>query len=409
MNISPLMNFSADISGLKNAGSVKKASNIAFYGTKIYDTVSFLGNTQQFKYEDSWYLKDQNVLEQDGFTTTIEDKTVKRSLVDKLSGKIYTKKLYDIALRLREDLVSKNTETVIQNAPHDILDAAELTNEEFVKEINKINAMIALVYPRYDAFEDKTQQSFKMHLGKTEANIKRLAQGLSGVVYTIEVPGCKPLALKHYFNSQRINLSEGPFHEISLAKKMNEDNVLNIPLLYCANPYEGWMLSEFVDKNYETRKDGISVADYVKKHNLVLSDGNSGSFVKGKDRYVFVDFGYIKPSAYDTGLTNFKKAVMEDNISRANSKDYLNSPQNVSTLGVAEKVYMYGNDETKKYFVQRYGNDPEFRLFEDTADATGRVLSNKKIPHSLKLRLQENFEKAGFIGDAMELVKSCDQ
>ena len=214
MNISPLMNFSADISGLKNAGSVKKASNIAFYGTKIYDTVSFLGNTQQFKYEDSWYLKDQNVLEQDGFTTTIEDKTVKRSLVDKLSGKIYTKKLYDIALRLREDLVSKNTETVIQNAPHDILDAAELTNEEFVKEINKINAMIALVYPRYDAFEDKTQQSFKMHLGKTEANIKRLAQGLSGVVYTIEVPGCKPLALKHYFNSQRINLSEGPFHEI---------------------------------------------------------------------------------------------------------------------------------------------------------------------------------------------------
>ena len=35
-----------------------------------------------------------------------------------------------------------------------------------------------------------------------------------------------------------------------------------------------------------------------------------------------------------------------------------------------------------------------------------KKISFKKIDFE---KLQENFEKAGFIGDAMELVKSCDQ
>ncbi len=410
MRISPL-NLSSNLQinnvNVQNVQNSNHVYNMALKGADFSDTVSFKGE-KQFKYTDSWYLKGQEILDQDGFTTTVEDKQAKVGMFDKLLKKTHPKKIYDLPLRLREDLTSKGTDTVILRGPNDVLNETGLSNEEFIKDINKINTMISLVYPRYDSFEDETKQSFEMKMGNSTANVTRLRQGLSGIVYKIEVEGCRPLALKHYLHPQKVNQAEGPFPEIAIAKKMNEDNVSNIPLLYCANPYEGWMLSEFVDKDYEARKDGVSILDYASANELIFGDRNTGNTVRGKDGRIFVDFGYIEP-AFSNGCTlGFEKVVCEDVVSRANSKDDKDKKY-TSTLGHCADVSLYGNGETRKALVQKYADNPEFKLFCDALQGTRYALAGKDMPKDLEASLQESFEKSGFVGDAVELVQSCKQ
>lgn len=406
------LSFSMKIlsSGNFNLYNVQYSNSVpkmALNRTNLCDTVSFRGE-KQFKYANSWYLKNETILEQDEFSTTIEDREAKTGILDKFLKKTHPKKIYDLPLRLREDLAGHGIDTVVLHTPQDLLDKTGLSDEQFMKEINKINALIALVYPRYDSFEDKTKQNFKMQMGNSVANVTRLTQGMSGIIYKIEVEGCKPLALKHYLNPKSVNLSEGAFPEIAMAKKMNEANVSDIPLLYCANPYEGWMLSEFIDKDYKTRKGGISVADYAKNNNLVFRDANSGMTVSGKDGLILVDFGYISSASSHTHMSGFDKTVAGDNRKRANSDEYINS-KTASLLGKTENVNLYASPDSRKEFINEHKNDPEFKLFNDILAGTRFALASEEMPEKLKKSLQENFEKAGFIGDAVELVKSCNQ
>ena len=375
------------------------------------DTVSFSGSLKSpnpsFKYADSWYLKDEEIVAQDDFTTTIIDKTHKRSLMDRIKNKKYTTTIYDLPLRLREDLKKNNTDTVIQNEPSDLLKETGLTNKELIKEIDKISSLIMLVAPKYDTFEDKTKQEFKVKLGNKIANVERLSQGLSGIIYVIKVPDCKPLALKHYLSPMNIHSDEGAFPETALAKKMNEDKVCDIPLLYYANPYNGWMLLDFIDKNYEKRQNGISFIDYLEKNNLNPKDINSGILVKGKDNNsIFVDYGYIAP--YGSTGENYHDVIYSDNAEKVNNEKYLDS-DDVSGLTKLATVQMFGNENTIEKIRTKVKTNPELQFSLDTCKAVVMALRKKEIPAELAKRLQENYEKSGFIGDAIELIKSCDQ
>ena len=380
-------------------------------GLTSVDTVSFSGSkksvNQSFKYADSWYLKDEEIVNQDDFTTTIIDKTHKRSLMDRIRNKKYTRKIYDLPLRLREDLKRNNTDTIIQNVPADLLKETGLTNRELIKEIDKINSLIMLVAPRYDTFEEKTKQEFNIKLGSKIANVKRLSQGLSGSLYEIKVPDCKPLALKHYLNPMNINSQEGAFPEIALAKKMNEDKVCNIPLLYYANPYNGWMLSDFVDKNYEKRQNGISFIDYLEKNKLIPKDINSGILVKGKDNTpIFVDYGYIMP--FGASANDYQNVIYSDNTEKVNNNKYLDN-DDVSDLTKFATISMYGDENTIKRTITKAKTTPELQFFIDASTAVRMTLKEKEIPEDIACRLKENYEKSGFIGDVIELIKSCDQ
>lgn len=402
MNINAINSYN-----VQNIQAANPSINKSLYNTNPVDTISFNGNTQ-FQHADSWYLKDETILAQDAFSTTIEDKTVKRSLFDMILKKSYPKKIYDLPLRFREELQSQQTDMVVLNAPSDVLAATGLTNEEFVKAIDKVNALIALVHPRYDLFEDKTKQDFQVQIGNSVANVARQKQGLSGVIYKIEIEGCKPLALKHYINPAKINLKEGAFPEIAIAKKMNEDNVSDIPLLYCANPYDGWMLSEFIDDDYVKREGGISFVDYMIKNNLALDDENSGLTVSSKTDMIFVDFGYIASNASHTYISGFDTVVFDDIRQKANSNDYIHSKQS-SLLGVIENVSLYGDLDAKRALLNAYRDKPELKLFGTMLKALNCVHSNQEIPEKIKTDLQEAYEKSGFIGDAAELAKSCNQ
>lgn len=372
------------------------------------DSVSFTGNKAgDFSYKNAEYLKNKNIVAQDDFTTTIVDTGVKKSFLDKVTGKVHTKKIYDLPLRLREDLISQNTDVVVQNEPADVLKATNLSCEEFIKEIDKINSLLYIVAPKYDLFEEQTKQEFQMKLGDKIATIKRITQGLSGCIYKIEVPECKPLALKHYLNPQNINGTEGAFAEIAFARQVNKDKVSDVPLLYCANPYNGWMLSDFVDENYKKRSSGMDFVEYIGKNKLVCRDINSGMAVKGANSPIFVDFGYIKPA--DSSTLKYDNAVLADNSERINSKQYINSAD-VSGLTKVENISLYGNADTLEAANNVIMKDSQMQFFFEANNAINNyVLNEREIPADLQTLLQEHYEAMGGIGDACELIKSCNQ
>lgn len=403
MNIS---NNSNCVNGLNSKfSSAPKINNI--YHSQQGDIVSFSSKSPSIQNTDVWYLKDKQVVEQDVFSTTVIDELHPRSILDKLTGKQYYSKIYDLPLKLREDLKNQKTDTVIQNIPHDILTSTGLTNEELIKEVDKINSLLHLVAPKFELFEEKTKQEFQMKLGNKTATLMRIAQGLSGCIYKIDVPGCKPLALKHYLDPQNINCSEGAFPEIAFARQVNKDGVSNVPLLYSANPYNGWMLSDFVDSNYSKRENGLDFADYVEKNNLFCQDINSGMAIMGKNGPIFVDFGYI----YSTNSTTkkYQDVIFSDNEERINSTNYIED-SNVSDLTKIENFAMYGNENTLKIVNKEVCNKPEMLFFFDANSAINNyVLRNLEIPKELQSTLQESYEAMGGIGDVCELLKSCNQ
>ncbi|MBQ9246428.1 hypothetical protein IJ182_09200 [bacterium] len=372
------------------------------------DTVSFSKSFSPFLYGYSWYLNKENIVTQDDFSTTVVDKERKRKLKDIFNGKTYTKKIYDLPLRLREELSETNKDTVVSNIPNDVMIASGLSNNDFIKSIDKINSFINIIYPRYDKDEDRTQQKFKMKLGNTVATVTRITQGLSGIIYKIEIPNCKPLCLKHFINIFDTNLSEGAFPEISLAKKMNEDNVKDIPLLYCANPYNGWMLSEFITSDYKSRKDGISFNNYLKRNNLVCNDVNEGMTVGGKDANIYVDFGYIYSKESDRDTKGFHTKVNEDRKNNANRFSQ-QSIEKTSIMSSAENIFLYGDDKVQDSMIKEYHSNPEFHFLSEVTEAVENILSGKRISSSLAMRLQKHFEEIGFIGDALDIISTCKQ
>ena len=380
-----------------------------FFPAFKQDTVSFSNSTTSlFLYPYSWYLKNEKIIAQDDFSTTIEDRSVRRSLKDIIKGKKYQKKIYDLPLRLREELSETNKEIVNQNTPVDILDKTGQSESEFIKDIEKINSFIALVYPRYDRNEDETRQEFKIEIGNSIATVTRIRQGMSGIIYKIAIDGCKPLCLKHFTNINDINMQEGAFPEIAIAKKLNEDNVKDIPLLYYANPYNGWMLSEYITSDYESRKDGIPFAKYMEDNNLVCNDVNDGMKVAGKDSLIYVDFGYISSKNSEKDLNDFNSIVVNDKRNRVNSKDYI-SDENISLITKAQNLSLYGSEEFYSDFIDQYYTTQELQFIGDIGTLINKVLSGRRIPVYTHKQMQREYEKLGFSGDIIQLINSCNQ
>ena len=407
MSINNGIQFSgiSKVSSLKN-NNVKNTHSIYFGMRDEKDEVNLSGKNSEVKGK---YLKDEKVISQNGFTTTIEDKTAKKTLWDKITGKTPTKKIYDLPIRFQESLRAQNSERVVTNVPTEILNQTGLSQKEFEREIEKINTLINIVKPAYDLFEDKTQQSFQVKIGEQVAEVNRLTQGLSGVVYKIEIPGCKPLALKSYLNPLNINLSEGAFPEIALAQKLNKDGVPNIPKMYMANPYNGWMLSDFVDKNYTTSKTQENLSDYIAKNQLVFRDQNSGMFVDGKNARYLVDYGYISQKDSDNGylIPYFKHSVLESKYKKCNDLNEYKSEH----IGLEQlhAIRNFAEPQTVQYINEKYADTPEYNFYLSLSYARELVLNDKEIPQELAQELQKNYEQLGFIGDAIDLVKSCNQ
>ena len=364
-----------------------------------YDKVSFSGiEKPKYEYADAWYLKDEEIVSQDKFSTTIINKKIKRSLFDIIRNKKYTAKIYDLHLRLREELLKNNTDTVVQNEPTDILKATGLNNEELIKEIDKINSVLDLC-PQISNYDE----NFKIKLGNKIASIEKINNGMSGVIYKIRVPNCKPLALKKYFLHSGGKGAEGPFPEIAIARQMNKDKVNDIPLLYCANPYNKWMLSDFVDKNYNARKGGISFINYIKENNLWLDDINTGMAVKGNNGNICVDFGYIHPVG--CCYINYEKIENSDNKNRINNKNYIES-EKISGLTKYRNAISYGSNETIEKVKSESKENHEMQLYRDVYKALvgeNEEGGEMKVDKETAERIQKNFEKSGFIGDALKI------
>ncbi len=358
--------------------------------------------------KSSWYLRDEHIIEQNDFTTTVERVKIGKGFLG-LKKKIKIPvELYDLPIRLAEDIKQNGDSLIKMNEPKDILQETGLTNDEFLREIEKINAIIMLTHPRYDLYPDETYHEFEMQLGKSSARIKRITQGLSGVVYRITVPNCKSLALKHYLNPLDINLSEGAFPEIALAKKFNEDNVQDIPRLFAANPYNGWMLNEFIGRGYKMREDGISLAEYCEKNNLHCSDINSGMSVHCYDGEIFVDFGYIAPHRSSKELCNeFQKRTLQDRCEYYNKYAYLNN-KNKSTLEKTINTALFGSEDTQAKFYKKHKKSPEFKFYQRVVRATDYV-EVIDLPKDIKEDLQSLYEQIGGIGSAAKLIESCKQ
>lgn len=361
----------------------------------------------QYDSQFSPYLKDKTVLSKNEFTVTVEDTDIKRSLSDKIKKRMHTKKIYDFPFRLRQELIQKGNYVLTVNEPKDILKTTGLTNEEFCKEIDKINTLISLIYPRFNLLQEYTQQEFTMKAGNSAITASIVKQGGSGVVYKITVPGCKPLALKYFKPKKNPDPTEGAFPEIAMARKMNVDNVSDIPVLYSADPYNGWMLSDFVDKDYKVR-NGISFADYIEKNQLVLDDINTGMAVVTNDnKKIFVDFGYISPSGSEPikGLNNI---TSDDTQQTINSPDYLTTLKK-SVFTTSKQIYSHGNNKSLLDFLKLYQNNPEYKLYDTMSKAVALKLGYREIPRDLAKEIQKNYEESGFIGDALTPTESCFQ
>ena len=373
------------------------------------DTISFSSKKCDFKYSNAWYLKNKKILEQDDFSTTVFDKYQYCSFFDLLAGRKNHSQIYDLPLRLREDLKKQKTDTIIQNIPQDILDNTGLTNKELIKEIDKINTLIDIVAPEinWNNTKQKPKQKFQMKLGSKTATITRIAHGKSGCVYEIKLENCKPLALKHYHNSQKINESEGAFPELALAKKFNEDNVSDVPLLYYGNPYNGWMLSEFIDKNYTKRENGIGFLDYLNKNGLCCFDMNKGISVKGANEKIYVDFGYIRPK--NSKIIPCKDVIIQDITKRINTNKYASSKE-VSDLTKAQNIFLYGDEVSTDFIETKSLTSPEIQFYNETNNTIKNyILSEKEIPKETQKRLQKLYKSIGGIGNACILIKSCKQ
>ncbi len=348
-------------------------------------------------YQHLPYLENKEIVSQDEFSTTIIDRDHQTSFIDKLTKKKYTKTIYDLPLRLHYELQKQKSEVVKQNQPNDVLLATGLDEKSFIDNIDKINALIKLIHPQYDLFEDKTKQIFDFNIGNTTAHITRITQGLTGIIYKIEVPNCKPLALKYYLNPYNLNSSEGAFPEIAMAHKLNDAKVTNIPKLYYGNPYNGWMLSEYVDENTKLQDGDTTFTEYIKENKLLCGDINSGMAIKSLNGLFFVDYGYI---CSDNSIPCNTELDTEINQYRL---DKYNNPINQElTLSDIENISIYGTLYPQK-------NNLNFNLFNATALALQYVMQNQDIPDELACKLEEIYKEFGVESNVIDLIKSANQ
>ena len=371
------------------------------------DSVSFSAKSN-FKYQDAWYLKGKTIVEQDEYTTTVIDKPEKSGLLKRLKGTQPTRKIYDLPLRLRENLYKRRQDTFIEFLPPDVLSETGLRMDAFVREIDKVNTLISLVRPKYDIDENKTKQKFEMKMGDSIAQIERIKEGMSGTIYKIQIPKCRPLCLKHFINSDSANTQEGPFPEIAMATKLNKKFVQDVPIMFCANPYNGWMLSEYISPDYSSSVKGIKFDDFMKKNNLDCNDVNTGTIVHSNNGDIFVDFGYIAPSGSDRYTEGFDKVVLADKKEMVNSAGYVNFSKR-SVLSLADNMFNYAEPKLKKMFFYELSRNPETKFYLAARRAVDNVLKNEPIEQSDKETLQKNYEELGFIGSAVKLIESCNQ
>ena len=301
------------------------------------------------------------------------------------------------------ELQKQKSDIVTQNQPNDVLLATGLDENSFIENIDKINALIALIHPKYDLFEDQTKQVFDFNIGNTTAHITRIAQGLTGVIYKIEIPNCRPLALKYYLNPYEPNSSEGAFPEIAMAHKLNDAKVTNIPKLYYANPYNGWMLSEYIDENTELQDGNITFEEYIDKNNLVCRDINSGMAIKNSNGLFFVDFGYIRSNNSMPCDAELNAEVNQYKINKYNKVD------KELTLSNIENLSIYGNPNVKYATFNSQQNNLNFKLYTTTLQALKYVMQKQDIPDKLSAKLEEIYKEFGVESNVIDLIQSANQ
>lgn len=401
------MTASTSYNSITNFQHVNYSNNkISFNGIKkTYGALNTPGEKDVFEYQKNNYyrlpyLKNEEIVQQDEFSTTIIDKYHPKSIIDKLTKKKYVETIYDLPLRLHDELQKQKTDTVKQSQPNDVLLATGLDEQSFINNVDKINALIAMIHPKYDLFEAQTSQVFDFNIGNATAHITRITQGLTGVIYKIEIPNCKPLALKHYLNPYDQNSSEGPFPEIAMAHKLNEAKVTNIPKLYYANPYNGWMLSEYVDENTELKDGNITFEEYINKNNLDCKDINSGMAIKNSNGLFFVDYGYIYPNNSKSCSAELNSEVNQYKINK-----YNNPACQELTLSDIENINVY----RISYVKYSAFNPLDLDFFNKTCQALRYVMQNKDIPEELSADLEKIYKEFGVKSNAIDLLKSANQ
>lgn len=135
-------------------------------------------------------------------------------------------------------------------------------------------------------------------------NIEYVASGFFGSVYKLSAADGRTYALKAFYRRSFELEFSGPWNEAALGVYVTAQHVSNMPHLCAANPAAGWLLSEFVDADYENPTPdgptwaelGLITLDYQKDADNLLHNRWGAEFR--------VDFGHLttlsrnKPAAF---------------------------------------------------------------------------------------------------------------
>lgn len=90
----------------------------------------------------------------------------------------------------------------------------------------------------------------ELDLGSKKATLTYAGSGNFGSVFKLSI-GQEQFAFKAFFKRDSEFLFSGPYNESALGCYITAKNVRNMPHLIAANPQNGWIMSEFIDENFE--------------------------------------------------------------------------------------------------------------------------------------------------------------
>ena len=139
------------------------------------------------------------------------------------------------------------------------LPEGESTEEEFLAGLDALSAKLRLfdfaVYRREGFHIEFRPDVVDMRIAGAPFRLTYAGSGNFGLAFRMDF-GSESLLLKTFYHCSRDLLFSGPFSEAALGIFVTAKGVRNMPHLFAANPYAGWLLTEFISREKHPSRSG---------------------------------------------------------------------------------------------------------------------------------------------------------
>jgi len=183
-----------------------------------------------------------------------------------------------------------------------------------LKHMDRLASLLQLfemeLYRRAGIHIEKPDMESFVRLGGLIVYVKYLGSGNFGSAFQLTTPE-NSFVLKTYYRRNYELLHSGPYSEAALGAFVTRKHVRDMPRMYIANPSQGWLLTEFVDPNWQPiNPDGPSWKD-LSLQSLDPSGGPQNEIQLSDGRKCRIDYGHLtapyRKKNCDEGIEGVKK------------------------------------------------------------------------------------------------------